>query len=116
MFTKLITFPARIRPDFRDLLADRDHRALLLMACWFGMAAGLDEWWLRGRAIREGRALCEFLRQNAGPEIGRLVAWVGRACCADAEPQTTTGAAGKVGDGGGLDEWVPWIRGPPGAD
>jgi Fungal specific transcription factor domain len=90
LFTKLITFPARMRPEFRGLLAQRDHRAVLLMGYWFGLACGLEQWWIRDRARAEGWAVCEFLGRHAGRDIRELARWIARR----------VGYCGEVGHGG----------------
>jgi Fungal specific transcription factor domain len=79
-FTKLITFPGRIRPEFLALLRAKDHRALLILGYWFGLASGLKQWWIRGRAKSEGIAVCIYLEREGDKKIKGLLPWVGRQC------------------------------------
>lgn len=47
---------------FGDLVANKDPRALLLMAYWYSKIS-TGQWWLRRRALMEGRATCIYLQR-----------------------------------------------------
>lgn len=49
---------------FCDLLARRDHRALLLLAWWWAKLCALESLWTPRRARVEGLAICLFLERE----------------------------------------------------
>ena len=53
-----------MRPDFKQLLMDKEPRALLLLAWWFAKVNQLDLWWLSRRSLLEGQAICMYLERH----------------------------------------------------
>ena len=50
-----------MRPDFKELLIQKEPRALLLLAWFFAKVNQLDLWWLSRRSLLEGQAICIYL-------------------------------------------------------
>lgn len=48
--------------EFGQLVVDKDPRALLIMAYWYSKICN-GQWWLRRRALMEGRATCMYLER-----------------------------------------------------
>lgn len=48
--------------EFGSLVVNKDPRALLLMAYWYSKIC-VGQWWLRRRALIEGRATCTYLER-----------------------------------------------------
>jgi hypothetical protein len=53
-----------MRPDFKQLLMEKDPRALLLLAWWFAKANQLGMWWVSRRSLLEGQAICLYLERR----------------------------------------------------
>lgn len=60
----MFNFVMRLEPPYRQLLQQRDPRALLLLGYWYCKMAPFPTWWLRRRCVIEGLAVCEYLRQT----------------------------------------------------
>ena len=60
-FTKFISFPGRMRPEFFKLVRTKDPVALLIVSHWLSKMCEADWWWCRERARRECCAICEYL-------------------------------------------------------
>ncbi len=52
-----------MRPDFKELLIQKEPRALLLLAWFFAQVNQLDLWWLSRRSLLEGQAICLYLEK-----------------------------------------------------
>lgn len=72
-FGKLIAFGGRTFDKFRQLLADTDHTALLLLSYWFALLRRLDLWWLNDRVSSECQAITLYLAKTLDPEIHALL-------------------------------------------
>lgn len=57
-------FVAVMEPRFRDLLEQKDGRALLLLAHWYAKVCHRRLWWLWRRAWMEGLAICYLLERR----------------------------------------------------
>ncbi|KAK3986201.1 hypothetical protein QBC44DRAFT_297633 [Cladorrhinum sp. PSN332] len=57
---------------FMQMLEEKDPRALLLMSYYYGKIAQSGRWWLRTRAVAEGRAVVGYLEVYHGGDIGGL--------------------------------------------
>ena len=53
-----------MRPDFKQLLLNKEPRALLLLAWWYAKTSQLGLWWLERRSRLEGQAICIYLDQR----------------------------------------------------
>ena len=58
-----IHFVNEVSDAFKDLLYQKDPRALLLLACWFSKLSNMPVWWYRHRAVLEGKAICLYLEK-----------------------------------------------------
>lgn len=61
-----------MRPDFKELLIQKEPRALLLLAWFFAKVNQLDLWWLSRRSLLEGQAICIYLEEMY-PNDGDMV-------------------------------------------
>lgn len=61
-----LTFIGNMRPDFKQLLEQKDPRALLLLAYWYAKVCQFDLWWMSRRAMLEGQAICMYLERYYG--------------------------------------------------
>jgi len=77
---RFINFTARIRPGFFELLQERDPRALLLLAYWYGIACSFDQSWSIQRAKTECTAICMFLDNTNDHRIHGLLEYPARRC------------------------------------
>lgn len=57
---RFLSFVNTTEPDFEILLKERDPRALVLMAIWYGLVPK-STWWISLRASLERRAVCIYL-------------------------------------------------------
>jgi hypothetical protein len=58
-----LTFVGNISPDYKQLLEQKDPRALLLLAYWYAKVCKFEVWWLSRRALLEGQAICIYLER-----------------------------------------------------
>ncbi|WEW56499.1 transcription factor [Emydomyces testavorans] len=80
-FAKLVLFVGLMGTGYRDLIQQKDPRALLILACWFGLMCGVDQWWVQNRVRSECRAICSYLEHNyEDPRIAELLEFPGLAC------------------------------------
>ncbi|EEP79295.1 predicted protein [Uncinocarpus reesii 1704] len=80
-FAKLVIFVGQMLSGYRDLVQGRDHRALLILAYWFGLMCGVDQWWIQDRVRSECRAICKYLERSAAdPRIIQLLDFPALAC------------------------------------
>lgn len=56
-----LTFITHIDPNYRSLIEEKDHRALLLLLTWHCLVVPLGSWWLRRRCVVEAKAICMYL-------------------------------------------------------
>jgi hypothetical protein len=54
---------SNVRTDFKQLLQQKDVRALLLLVWWYARVCQLGVWWLSRRAVLEGQAICLYLER-----------------------------------------------------
>jgi hypothetical protein len=55
-------FNSYMQDEFGRLVMNKDPRALLVMAYWYSKIC-TGQWWLRKRALMEGRATCMYLER-----------------------------------------------------
>lgn len=53
-----------MRSDFKQLLVEKDPRALTLLAYWFTKVCSLDLWWLTRRSVLEGMSICLYVERE----------------------------------------------------
>ncbi|KAL6894849.1 hypothetical protein GGI43DRAFT_386428 [Trichoderma evansii] len=58
-----LTFITHIDPNYRSLLEEKDHKALLLLLHWHCLVVPLASWWLRRRCVVEAKAICTYLEK-----------------------------------------------------
>lgn len=59
---RFLSFANTIEPEFEDLLKQRDPRALVLMALWYGLVPD-SAWWFSLRSTLEREAIVLYLRR-----------------------------------------------------
>ena len=79
-YYKLVTIVGRISGQYRDLVQQKDPRALLILSYWFGLMCGVDLWWVRTRVRTECVAICMFLEHHHDPRIVKLLEFPAHAC------------------------------------
>lgn len=74
-------FAGGMTPAFKDLLHDRDPRALLLMGIWYSRVFDVI-WWIAPRAQVEGQAIYRYLDrlQVKDGSFQQVLGMLGRAC------------------------------------
>lgn len=67
---------------FKDLLAQKDPVALLLLLFWYAKVNGFDAWWIRKRVDLEYRAIMRYLVERYGEDgrVVKLVRYVNESC------------------------------------
>jgi hypothetical protein len=73
-----LAFTGSVRPEFLDLLIQKDARALLLLAYWYAKISQLPQWWTSRHSVVEGQAICLYLErncQNYDADFQRLLVW-----------------------------------------
>jgi hypothetical protein len=58
---KFLQFVGSLEPDFRQLLFERDERALWVFGFWLGLMRQFDHWWCIRRTVRDSEAIRMFL-------------------------------------------------------
>ena len=58
------------------LLKARDHRAMLLLCCWYRVVGKLDCWWVARRARLEWRSIAEYLEKFGRVDVKRCLALI----------------------------------------
>jgi hypothetical protein len=61
-------FNSCTRNEFGRLVLNKDPRALLVMAYWYSKIC-TGQWWLRRRALMEGRATCMYLERYCAHDV-----------------------------------------------
>ncbi|TVY37331.1 hypothetical protein LSUB1_G004747 [Lachnellula subtilissima] len=59
---KYLSFLSHMGQGFKALVKQKDPRALLLVAYWFGRVSH-GTWWIAARALIEGQAICLYLER-----------------------------------------------------
>lgn len=74
LMTVFYAFNSCMQNEFGRLVVEKDPTALLLMAYWYSKIC-TGQWWLRRRALLEGRATCTYLARYCThePEIQDLL-------------------------------------------
>lgn len=92
-YVTFLLFQGHMQPDFRALLAQRDTRALLLLAYWYAKICR-SVWWVERRAALECEAICLYLERYHGgdAEIQDLLHYPRMRCgmSTDGYPQYDT--------------------------
>jgi hypothetical protein len=90
-FLPHLSFISILDKRFRDLLAQRDERALLLILYWYAKICDRRLWWMWKRSWTEGLAICVYLERTWArkPDLLKLLAW----------PRTTLTAGIGIGTG-----------------
>ena len=60
---RFFSFLYDMHQEYKDLLENKDPRALLLMAFWYAKVCHY-QWWVARRAIMECKAICIYLERN----------------------------------------------------
>lgn len=66
LMLQFLSFIGHFQPRFRQLLDQKDPKALLLMVYWYAKVCTSPHWWLVRRATLEGQAICIFLGRYHG--------------------------------------------------
>lgn len=66
IFINFFCFITTTSPEYRTLLEQKDHRALLLLAYWYAKVSQTHQWWALPRAMLECRSICMYLDRYAG--------------------------------------------------
>lgn len=65
-----LSFLGHMDVRFRRLLHEKDPKALLLLAWWYGKMCQYNVWWQSRRMVLEGQAICIYLERFHGEEEG----------------------------------------------
>lgn len=70
-----LSFIGHMRPEFKELLHQKDDRAMLLTALWYATMMDYPAWWLQRRGQLECKAICVYLSRKYTPwsDVGRLL-------------------------------------------
>lgn len=58
-----LSFLGHMDPRYRNLLHQKDPRALLLLGWWYGKMCQYNVWWISRRMTLEGQAICLYLER-----------------------------------------------------
>lgn len=58
-----LSFLGHMTPRFRQLLHEKDPKALLLLSWWYGKMCQYNVWWTSRRMKLEGQAICLYLER-----------------------------------------------------
>ncbi|KAM0430988.1 hypothetical protein ACHAPT_005622 [Fusarium lateritium] len=61
--TQFLPFLTQLDQRYKQLLEDKDPRALVLLAWWYAKAAAHSAWWMQRRSLTEGQAICIYLER-----------------------------------------------------
>ncbi|PYI33613.1 hypothetical protein BP00DRAFT_111430 [Aspergillus indologenus CBS 114.80] len=70
----LLSFGPKISAAYRNLLLERDERALLLLMLWLELLCQADVWWITDRAYQESLALRRVLSCSADNRVQIILA------------------------------------------
>jgi hypothetical protein len=59
-----LSFIGHMDPKFRQLLHEKDAKALLLLSWWYGKMCQYNVWWQSRRMVLEGQSICLYLEQK----------------------------------------------------
>lgn len=74
-FPTLFAFCGRTWHNFKPLLAEKDPRALLLIAYWFALIRQIDRWWLSTRVKTACRVITNYLKTVQNPKIHAMLSF-----------------------------------------
>ncbi|KAK2757293.1 hypothetical protein FQN54_004807 [Arachnomyces sp. PD_36] len=97
-YSRFVFFMRSIRGEYRELLKEKDPRALLILGHWFAILCGIDQWWIRDRVKLECRAVCTYLEHNDDSRIVKLLAFPAEACGYALSPQKPDMASLGLGE------------------
>jgi hypothetical protein len=77
-----LAFIGHMEPHFKDMLHQKDDKALLLLAWWYAKMLDYPAWWHQRRAMLECKAICIYLGRRYVPytDIGRLLDYPKMMC------------------------------------
>ena len=64
VFLYFFCFISSTSAEYRELLEQKDHRALLLLAYWYAKVCQTQHWWTWPRAALECQAICIYLERH----------------------------------------------------
>ncbi|KAJ4195064.1 Zn(2)-C6 fungal-type domain-containing protein [Fusarium falciforme] len=72
---QFLAFLTQLDPRYKQLLEDKDPRAMVLLAWWYAKAAVHSSWYMQRRSLVEGQAICIYLERYCMgvPGISELV-------------------------------------------
>jgi hypothetical protein len=62
---RFLSYISYMSSEFKDLLEEKDSRAMLLLAFWYAKVCR-SHWWVAHRARLEGQAICIYLERYQG--------------------------------------------------
>jgi hypothetical protein len=70
-----LSFIGHMDPEYRQLLHQKDPKAMLLLAWWYAKMLDYPAWWLQRRTQLECKAICIYLQRHfmQQTDIGRLL-------------------------------------------
>lgn len=57
-----------------------DHKALLILAYWFGLMCSVKFWWTGPRVYRDAIALCMYIEEHGNQRVRALLEFPAQAC------------------------------------
>ncbi|KAJ4310218.1 hypothetical protein N0V84_011087 [Fusarium piperis] len=60
---QFLAFITQLDPRYKQLLEDKDPRAMVLLAWWYAKAAAHSSWYMQRRSLVEGQAICVYLER-----------------------------------------------------
>ncbi|KAL1959040.1 hypothetical protein VTO42DRAFT_3281 [Malbranchea cinnamomea] len=72
-YTKVVTFLGTITGRYRELLLQKEPKALLILAYWLALMCRVDQWWVQNRARIECQAICMYLEHLGDRRIIELL-------------------------------------------
>lgn len=81
-FSHFICFPGRMKPQFKELVKNKDPVALLILSHWLAKMCEMGQWWSKRRVQSECRAICRHLEKECrtDPLVQVLLETPRRAC------------------------------------
>lgn len=61
-----LSFLGHMDPRYRQLLHQKDPKALLLLSWWYGKMCQYNAWWMSRRMRLEGQSICLYLEREHG--------------------------------------------------
>lgn len=82
IFLNFFCFITTTSPEYREMLGQKDHRALLLLAYWYAKVCQTHHWWALPRAALECQAICIYLSRcrHQDPLIHELLRYPRTLC------------------------------------